>query len=339
MQTGLWQVYGNCTRTQCPEPGITSGSLVVIGGINGKHESLKTVDVYHLNAGSITWSHEAQQSPFVYTRMCKVVDNNNVYILGESTYNRYYPNRNRSQFGTARYRIEDDSWELLPSLTWGPFIGFNNPVMFVQQDILYMSTNDETWALEQITHANHDLSSDLAQTQHELPSRGWAQRNTKLPFPVFCPNCVTSVGDRVFIIGTVGNRFQSRVVSLRPGEQWRSVSPVKEARDPLRICAVSDDEDQIWVVGGCVLCRSTGFIEHYRVSTDTWTTLSAFPDLTFSNTLGIYAQICGYHDGYIYAIFSFRWRSGLDRRFHIFNTRDNTWSVSQTELRTEAYQS
>ncbi len=78
-------------------------------------------------------------------------------------------------------------------------------------------------------------------------------------------------------------------------------------------------------------------MEMYQVSTDTWTTLNAVPDLTFPSKDGIIATICGYHDGYIYAIFSPTGPPELDRRFHIFNTLDNTWRVSQTQLKREAY--
>ena len=287
---------------------------------------MNTVNIYSLNSGSITWSHEGQRSLHAWTRTCKAVKSGNVYILGASTSSL---NRGRNRYGTARYHVADDRWEHLPTTTpWGPY---NGPVMFAHQDTLYATNSNQTWTLD--LHQGH--------TYHELPN-GWTQLNIKLPFRLIsCPNCLTSVGDRVFIVGTVGNRLESHVISWRPGtgeREWGAVSGLNVRRDPSRLCAVSDGQDQIWVISGCFFCETTGFVERYQVSTDSWTTLSAFPDLTFS-PIGIYAQICGFHDGYIYAIFSHTWRSGLDRRFHIFNTRNNSWSVSQTQLRTEPFQS
>ncbi len=75
-------------------------------------------------------------------------------------------------------------------------------------------------------------------------------------------------------------------------------------------------------------------MEMYQISTDTWTQLDAVPEYISSSGHPARAEICGYHDGYIYAIFGPA--TTLDPRFHIFNTLENTWSVSDTELATNA---
>ncbi len=102
------------------------------------------------------------------------------------------------------------------------------------------------------------------------------------------------------------------------------------ARWSYNLCSVTDGVDRIWVMAGCRGCSQTGYIEMYRVSTDTWTQLDAVPEYISSRSSPARAVICWYHDGYIYAIFS-----GEDH-FHIFNTFDNTWSVSDTKLTTNA---
>ncbi len=319
------------TTIQTPTPTTSSGigttaSLVVIGGMQGVYPwvvSSNTVDIYQLNSGSITWSHQGSPSPYGWARAGWAVDNGNIYVLGGWLYD--VPSR--IQYGAAKYSVEDNRWEQLPSITWKTH---NGPVVFIHRDTLYSADGDgwpgvhEVWSLD-LTNVNG-------------VANGWIQENNKLPYSVTGPKSVTSVGDRVLIIGKFLEASTS-VASWRPGttEAWTPGSDMNVARYQVRLCSVTDGVDRIWVMAGCEDCWPQGFMEMYQVSTDTWTTLNAVPDLTFPSKDGIWAQICGYHDGYIYAVFSQSWNSGLDQRFHIFDTLDNTWSVSQTQLRREAY--
>ncbi len=69
----------------------------------------------------------------------------------------------------------------------------------------------------------------------------------------------------------------------------------------------------------------------YRVSTDTWTILDYAPGI---NSTHGRVEVCGYHDGYIYAIFGIG-PERIDRQFHIFNTIENSWSISEAELNSD----
>ena len=66
------------------------------------------------------------------------------------------------------------------------------------------------------------------------------------------------------------------------------------------------------------------------------TKINTVPDIHFHNKNNLHAQVCGYFDRHIYVVFS----DGpyeLDKRFHVFNTVDGVWTVSNSELKTESY--
>ncbi len=310
--------------TPSVDPGNIA-SFVVIGGYqNERTESFDTVDIYRVDSGKIEWSHNGMPSPFTGDRLGRVVGNGDVYILGGRTYKDgvVYP-----QYSVARYSVADNTWQQLPDITWDTYQG---PAVFIHQDTLYSAYNIDIWALE------------LTQTS----SGTWTEENIKLPHTVRGPDVVVSVGETVFIIGQYSWTSNS-VISWRPGtdEPWRSVSDMNVARDRW-LCSATDGVDRIWVMAGCYRddiyysdCSQTGFMEMYRVSTDTWTQLDAVPEYISSGpgNARATAEICGYHDGYIYAIFGIC-HAGctIDNHFHIFNTIENTWSVSDTKLRTNA---
>ncbi len=53
---------------------------------------------------------------------------------------------------------------------------------------------------------------------------------------------------------------------------------------------------------------------------------------------GIYAEICAFWNGNIYAIFSQHEPvTKLDLRFHIYNTQADSWTVSETLLHRDSY--
>ncbi len=97
----------------------------------------------------------------------------------------------------------------------------------------------------------------------------------------------------------------------------------------------------IYVPGGCSDCWNNGLIEEYNLATDTWTKLNApGPNVTFDKRDGVIAHLCGYADGYIYTVFGYtdeEFKLHMDRRFHVFDLKEGTWSSSDTELQVEAY--
>ncbi len=301
----------------------TTASLVVIGGLqkmnnNDEGISMNTVDFYELDStGSITWSHQGRFSPVVWTAAGATVRSRDIYILGGHIYGTH----TGWTHDVFKYNIDDDSWERLPNIT--RMMVTNNPPVFSDQNKLYVISYDITWLL------------DLSQADN-----GWTEEDIKLPYRVYGLNIYsTVVGDRVFIIGKARGNTKS-LISLQIGtnDPWRSHSDMNKERRQDSICTVSDNADRIWVMGHCHRCPwPEGLLELYQVSTDTWTTLNAGPDVSFSQKHNIFPQVCGYYNGYIYAVFSEIYNSGLDRRFHIFNTATNTWSISQTQLAREVY--
>ncbi len=296
---------------------VSTTSLVVIGGyqeVDGEWESLNTVDFYNMSAGNITWSRRGQPSPYNWTGAGRAVSDTDIYVIGGITYKkRVYS----YQYGTYKYNIVDNTWQQLPDISWDTF---NGPAVFIHHDTMYAAYEGDIMSLE------------LSQVNGVADS--WNKENITLPYRVQGNNAVVSVGDRVFIFSESAWDPSKSVISWRPGtdEPWKSVSDMNVARNPFTLCSVTDGVDRIWVMAGCKDCSQPGFIEMYRVSNDTWTQLDAVPEYTGSDSGGVSkAQICGYHDGYIYAIFN------DDPRFHIFNTLDNTWSISDTELKTQAH--
>ncbi len=299
------------------ETTLNAASLVVIGGLEWKRvkkrwESINTVDIYRLHSGRIEWSHQGESCPFTGYKFGRAVDGRSVYVLG-GVHGRFSP-----EYGVARYNVDGNTWQQLPNTTRDTS---NGPAAFIHGEMLYLGYMTDMWTL--------DLSQVSAGT--------WTKQDIKLPHRIEGADTVVTVGERVFLIGewTTGYSVTS-VRSWRPGtnEPWRSVSDMNVARVSYDLCSVTDGVDRIWVMGGSR--RSlTGFIEMYRVSTDTWTQLDALPENMSSNTILPTAEICGYHDGYIYAIVGTDGYN-VDRRFHIFNTMENTWSVSDTQLRTYA---
>ncbi len=83
-------------------------------------------------------------------------------------------------------------------------------------------------------------------------------------------------------------------------------------------------------------------MEMYQVSTGEWTKIDAVPNVDIYNKDDLYAEVCAYSNGYIYTIFfrdnpSVGPRYIMDKRFHIYNTLQNTWSISDTQIKREAF--
>ncbi len=301
--------------TTAPTTSASTASFVVIGGyqeVDGKEDSLNTVDSYNVSAGSITWSHSGEPSPSYWTLAGRAVSGTDIYVVGGSTHKKGDLFMS-AQYGTYRYSVVDNTWQQLPNTSWYT----NGPAVFIHNDKRYAAYERDIWSIV------------LGQVNSEANS--WSKENITLPHDVHGHNAVVSVRDRVFFFGK-DYEYSRSVISWRPGtdESWTSVSDMNVARFPPYLCSVTDGVDMIWVMAGCTYCFKPGFIEMYQVSTDTWTKLDAVPEYTGAGSGESISRICGYHDGYIYAIFN------DDPRFHIFNTLDNTWSISDTQLKTNA---
>ncbi len=297
----------------------STASLVVIGGWQ-RSDTLNTVDIYQLNSGNIRWSHQGHPSPYTWRDAGRAVGRGNIYLLGGHTHINGLSTRH---FGVAQYSITDNTWNKLPNFAWDTA----SPTIFIHHDTLYATAVGGTnWALKLLEVNSMALT--------------WTEEDIKLPYSVSNPNVVVSVGDRVFIVSRTNGYFRS-LISWRPGsdEPWRSLSDMNIARYPPYLCTVSDGVDRIWVMGGCDNCTHHGFMEMYQISTDRWTIIDAVPEYKDSHFIH-YAQnrahICGYHDGYIYATLGEQVYHTPDHHFHIYNTMENSWTISETELKTKA---
>ncbi len=338
-RTNTSQLTTTTPRLTAPTPSSEATALLVL--IDGRHgpghgrytESTNTVDFYNLSPGSIAYSHQGAPSPYRWTRPGGAVDNGNIYVLGGYGYK---PGGLFLQYGVAKYSVHDNRWEVLPNTTWSTY---NSAPVFVHQGTLYAADGDAE------LDTRHVWKLDISNTNGL--TTGWTQEDIDVPYSVLGGNAVTMIGDRVFIIGRSGGVVKSRTnMSWRPGtgDSWVSHSDIGVARWGSSLCAVSDGASRIWVLGGCPMIP--GFVEMYRVSTDQWTKIDALPDIPFrtQNTFAsrfnyIQTEVCGYHNGYIYAVFQ-QWKKEtghvVDWRFHIFNTMDLSWSVSDTEVRRES---
>ena len=115
-------------------------SLVVIGGeqrVDGKYISLNTVDIYHLNSGNITLSHQGQLPPYIWTNAGRAVDKGNIYVLGGFAWKPNHHHGFRSgQNGVGKYNVDNNTWDKLPDITWGYKGG--SPAVFIHQNKLYI---------------------------------------------------------------------------------------------------------------------------------------------------------------------------------------------------------
>ena len=93
----------------------------------------------------------------------------------------------------------------------------------------------------------------------------------------------------------------------------------------------------LYHTGGCKNCVRDGFVEIYNISDNTWTVSKAFPKTKLTKNPEVVVQVCGFSEGYIFATFSEYENEGEDLTFHIYNTMEDVWTVSDTKLKREAY--
>ncbi len=277
-----------------------------------------TVDIYSLNEGHIIWSHQGKDSPVAWNRGGRAVKGSSLYIAGGQTNGQH-------NYAAAKYDVTQDQWTMLPDLTWPTS---NGPVVFVHGDRLYSADGDTS----PNTHVTHEL--DLSR-----PTDGWRVANTHLPHNVINPRSVVTVQGTVYVFGNFVTFTNKNLQSWNPSRDnsWKKLADANVIRLTVYPCVVSDGYNRIWVFGGCRNCWPDGFMERYDIQLNTWTKLSAVPNTSFEEKDRVSVQVCGYSGGYIYAVFASEYTSGLDKRFHVYNTMKDSWVVSNTMLRVEAY--
>ncbi len=224
--------------------------------------------------------------------------------------------------GAGVYNVSSDTWQVLPDMTTHSEFG---PVLFTDGSTLYAADGDTSKNTKPI------ISLDLTNG-----NAAWKMPDITLPFSMGDPNSVVKVMDRVYICGgEYGWPAVSQVITWAPGEtRWTYAKHLNVSR--AYHCTVTDSIDKIWVIGGCHKCWPDGFMELYTISTNTWTKLALLPNLDIS-TVSVNVQVCSYHQGYIYIVFSGSYSDDLDRRFHVYNTWTRSWDVSDTELRRDIF--
>ncbi len=285
------------------------------------YESHTSVDVYRIRNGSITWSHKGKESSIGWTRAGRAVSGDSIFIAGSLTYN---DGREIKVYAAQKYDVTRNEWTMLPSLTWQTR---NGPVVFIQGDKLYSADGDTL----RDKHLTHELNLTSV-------SDGWKESSTHLPYNVVNPRSVVTVQGTVYICGNFGHLYRN-IRSWNPStdNDWKPLADMNVARQTTWPCLVSDGHNRIWIFGGCQNCWPDGFMERYDISQNTWTKLKGVPDVNFEERDYIFVHVCGYSGDFIFAAFAKTFASGLDMRFHVYDVNNDSWSVSNTMLRTKAY--
>ncbi len=169
-------------------------------------------------------------------------------------------------------------------------------------------------------------------------SAEWKLETVQLPYHTKYTQALV-IKNRVYICTSGYPEARKTVITWAPGEtQWSHLkAEMSVARGSLP-CSVTDHIDKIYVIGGCEpeACGTDDFIEQYSLSQGKW---QGIPNSAPPNKNAYYVRMCAFWKGMIYAIFSSDYLSisGLNKTFHLFNTSSNSWQVSATELRVEAY--
>ncbi len=294
-------------------------SLVVIGGRDENGESQNTVDVYNLDNGDIKWSHQAKPAPVRWTRAGTAVLNGNIYILDGYT---RYSGQSQSEYKVRQFNFHMYVWTPLPNL---PYAASHGPVVFTYMNTLFACDGGTS-------NSTQCLSLDLSNANPV-----WRQAPA-LPYKTHSPNIGVTIGNRTYICGGA-ERYLDKVISWDPGieNSWVEMEPMNVKR--VHHCVVSDGIDTIYAISGCGDCWGDGgFVEKYNVVTGIWTIIKSTTKPGLRVGLhDIRTVICGYWSGFAYVVFSEHWDSGLDPRFHIFDTQQETWRTSFSEVRVAAY--
>ncbi len=303
----------------------------------GGTSQLKTVYIYALNNGNITLQNKSEGLPFDIQSSGSTVYDDKLYVVGSRVI----------EFGgfAAVFNIYDYTWDSLPNLFYRRPMP---PAVFVHQNTLFVldGTGDgkQRKAIHTFNLTNHNIRWKIS-------------RDFLLPYDIDGHNAVVKIGEHVYIIGQ-SYKFSTSIITLNfNGTNTPSCFPGKDMtipRHPQGQCVASDEKENVWVLGGCKNCWHDGFIEKFNTSSGQWIKLNYTPPvLSFIDMSAVGVQVCGYAQGFIYMIFvnniniwGQRWgqhdakygrkhQQRYDSRFHIFNTMENTWNVSQTKIQKE----
>ncbi len=292
----------------------------MIGGNRkaGTTKTQNTVDVYEIDSGNIRWSRQGKPSPIPLYRAGKAVHGQYLYIMGGVIYGN---NTWKYQNKTILYDMSSNTWTILPGLS-GAWYG---RVLFVHGNTLY---------------SVYGSGRSVKSLNLEDTSQGWKSVPITIPHKIYGINTVIQIKDTVFMFSR-DLTWSTSVLCWNPTIKdsrlaLSTITDMNVARLQLTMCVVSDGTKLIWVFAGCRDCWEDGFIEQFNISSQTWTKINTVPDIHFQNKNHIHAHICGYFDGMIYAVFS-DGADEFDRRFHLFDTMEHVWIVSNSELKTQAY--
>ncbi len=308
-------------------------SLFVIGGYSvprGSVHGSTQINVYKLRHGVVDWHHSREDAPYAWCCAGSTAIDHDIYIAGGMIYEKPYLWAFGPQFFgikyTAIYKTKQAKWEMTKNITQPRTSG---PAMFSIGSKLYLADgSSQVW--------NSMESLDLNNL-----NAAWEYEDTDMPFDIQYSKPVT-INNVVYICGGWNSENNRSVISWRPGmTSWTSMSDMNHSRQ--WHCTLTDSTHFIWVVGGCDRdeCDTSGFIEQYSISSNSWTQLNGAPDTAYNRV-----NFCAFWKGFIYVTFytmtknrELEWVTEIEPHFHIYNTNNAQWSKSDSKLRSLTFNS
>ncbi len=250
--------------------------------------------------------------------------NKDVYVIGGGSFEGPAPIKDINR--VSKYNTESSGWEIM-TVPGHERITREGVSAFIICNRMYVIGKWNEWIYELVLRK---AGSD------------WQRLNTRLPFVIENNNPVVINGTAYIFgglrVGKPDYKERISVISWSPGHShWKSLRDMNNQR--FGHCKVTDSLDRVWVLGGCELkeCEEKGFIEEYRISSNTWTQLNGAPEV-YKKYPEI--NVCVYWRNFIYVSFC-NWRNKVDinyvdPRFHVFNILERQWEVSKTPFKSDA---
>ncbi len=236
----------------------------------------------------------------------------------------------------ARYSLDSNTWETLADLKHGRS---DTPSIFVVNTTYAHDPNSPQYRLY-VVGGEEDPSTSMEYndiTVSPWAMDRWNRESLHLPYGVIYTEAI-NVNNTAYICSGNDTTHRKSVISWSPTQ---SVWTYKANMSIFRYnhhCTVSDKNNSIWVIAGCEAdeCWDHGFVEHYSVSKNIWTSSNTHPPVLERRKW--WPQVCAYWDGHIYAVFSaqqYTVKRSLNPYFFIYNTASDEWARSSTKLNTE----
>ncbi len=234
--------------------------------------------------------------------------------------------------------MQNDRWDALPDMSGE---SKNGPLLFVSHRILY--------SVDGQYRSRGGKLRELRWLDLKNISSRWSETKGLLPHSKYGPNTIARLGHTIYMIRARypgKNEYSKLVWSLGTdgthtfNDKIKTSAPMNVGRNEAFMCVTTDSDRFLWAIAGCKNCLDDGFVECFDVKYNRWVNVSGVPpNLTSIDKAAddIIAHGCGFSKGFIFVLFSSDYNSGLDRRFHIFDTVNNTWSVSDTKVKEQAY--